>query len=160
MRAALLLSLVFAGTACRKEPTFVVRFDPIDQAPSVAAPVASQAGPGVDRAVAGAPSAAPTAAASDGGAGRASDVPVARKANDCKRASDCVLVPLDCCGCNQGGRQTAIARAKRQEHAAAQARCKDQMCMQMLSNDPSCSMAAGCVEGRCALVNAAATGAK
>ena len=60
---------------------------------------------------------------------------------ECKAAADCVVEPLDCCDCANGGKQHAIAKktaaAAKSAHAA---KCKAQMCTMMLSTDPSCGM--------------------
>jgi len=48
---------------------------------------------------------------------------------DCKVDSDCALVPADCCGCSNGGKQKAIpAREKAKYERERQARCADTLC--------------------------------
>jgi hypothetical protein len=73
----------------------------------------------------------------------------------CKADSDCVLVPTDCCGCNNGGKQKAIpARAKASYERARQARCADTMCAAVVSTDSSCAATtAVCKEGQCSLAS-------
>lgn len=70
----------------------------------------------------------------------------------CKKDADCVLVPDDCCSCTEGGKQHAIARSgKRAYEATRNKRCAGTMCMQMMSQDPSCSKRAVCNAGSCDL---------
>jgi hypothetical protein len=74
-------------------------------------------------------------------------------AAECKTAADCVLEPLECCDCANGGKQHAIAKKGLAAAKAAHAeKCKTQMCTMMLSTDPSCGQRADCVEGQCVMV--------
>ena len=140
-RAVIILSLLSCFVGCREEPTIVIKFEPNDMA-KVARPadmtVAAAAKP-ADLAVA----AAPTAEKKKG------------KAAECKVAADCVLEPLDCCDCANGGKQHAIAKKAAAAAKAARAeRCKAQMCTMMLSTDPSCGQRADCVDGACVMAAA------
>jgi hypothetical protein len=71
---------------------------------------------------------------------------------DCKTDADCVLVPDDCCSCNQGGKQRAIPKKQKDSYEKdRKKRCADTQCMQMMSQDPSCSQHAFCGAGICEL---------
>ncbi len=73
--------------------------------------------------------------------------------SSCKSKDDCVLIKADCCGCTRGGKQRAVNKnaAKGMFDSMAQA-CKDTMCMQMISTDPSCAQSLACVDGECKLL--------
>src|SRR5664279_1020042 len=59
---------------------------------------------------------------------------------DCKTDEDCVVVPDDCCGCEQGGKQRAIARKQRDAYEKdRKKRCANTECIEMMSQDPSCT---------------------
>ena len=71
---------------------------------------------------------------------------------DCKTDADCVLVPDDCCSCNQGGKQRAIPKKQKDGYEKdRKKRCADTQCMEMMSQDPSCSQHAFCGAGICEL---------
>ena len=71
---------------------------------------------------------------------------------DCKTDADCVLVPDDCCSCNQGGKQRAIPKKQKDTYEKdRKKRCADTQCMEMMSQDPSCSQHAFCGAGICEL---------
>jgi len=73
-------------------------------------------------------------------------------AADCKTDTDCVLVPDDCCSCNQGGKQRAIPKKQKDTYEKdRKKRCADTQCMEMMSQDPSCSQHAFCAAGICEL---------
>ena len=73
-------------------------------------------------------------------------------AADCKADTDCVLVPDDCCSCNQGGKQRAIPKKQKDSYEKdRKKRCADTQCMEMMSQDPSCSQHAFCAAGICEL---------
>ncbi len=73
-------------------------------------------------------------------------------AADCKTDADCVLVPDDCCSCNQGGKQRAIPKKQKDSYEKdRKKRCADTQCMEMMSQDPSCSQHAFCGAGICEL---------
>jgi hypothetical protein len=138
---ALLASLAFLG--CREEPTIVIKFETNDLAGVAVAKPADMT----------------TAAA------KPADLAVAAvekkkkkekgKAPECKVAADCVVEPLDCCDCANGGKQHAIAKkAAAAGKAARVERCKAKMCTMMLSTDPSCGQRADCVDGACVLAAA------
>ncbi len=71
----------------------------------------------------------------------------------CKVDSDCTLVPADCCGCEDGGKQKAIpVRDEARYQKARRARCAETMCSAVVSQDSSCAItAAVCKEGQCSL---------
>lgn len=71
---------------------------------------------------------------------------------DCKTDADCVAVPDDCCSCNQGGKQRAIPKKQKDTYEKdRKKRCADTQCMEMMSQDPSCSQHAFCGAGICEL---------
>jgi hypothetical protein len=71
---------------------------------------------------------------------------------ECKVAADCVVEPLECCDCANGGKQHAVTKkAAAAGKAAHDAKCKTKMCTMMLSTDPSCGMRADCVDGACVM---------
>jgi len=71
---------------------------------------------------------------------------------DCKTDKDCVVVPDDCCSCNQGGKQRAIPKKQKDTYEKdRKKRCADTQCMEMISQDPSCSQHAFCGAGICEL---------
>ncbi len=80
---------------------------------------------------------------------------ITEKDQQCESDLDCVLVSADCCGCHQGGRQTAISKKALNKVAKARAYgCSETLCMQMLSKDASCrAKKAKCIAGVCALLN-------
>jgi hypothetical protein len=120
--------LLVAG--CREEPTIVIKFEPNDLAAKAAAPA-----PVVDAAAVAAPKAVEPAAA------------------DCKTAADCAVVDEECCNCASGGKQVVIAKSAAAAYKSKMSsKCKGTACVAMLSNDPSCGKVAGCVSGKCALV--------
>jgi hypothetical protein len=134
---ALLFGALLIG--CREEPTIVIKFEPNDLAG--AAVTARPAD------MAAAPKPAPPA-----------DMTVAAKkkkgaAPECKVAADCVVEPIECCDCANGGKQEAVTKkAAAASKKARAAECKTKMCTMMLSTDPTCGMRADCVEGACTLV--------
>lgn len=68
----------------------------------------------------------------------------------CAADADCVMVPADCCGCSAGGKQRALPRSEEaRDRREREQRCRDTLCPQVLSNDPSCRATARCVAGRC-----------
>jgi hypothetical protein len=131
----LLLASVVAVAACREEPTIVIKFEPND--------LAGAAKP-ADLATAPKPPVADMAVA----------VVEKKKGGkpECKVAADCVVEPVDCCDCANGGKQHAIAKKAAAKAKAARAeRCKTAMCTMMLSTDPSCGERAACVDGQCVM---------
>ena len=136
--AVVLFSLTFGVAGCREEPTIVIKFEPND--------------------LAGASKPADMSLM----AAKAADLAVAEKrapekkrgaAVECKAAGDCVLEPLDCCDCANGGKQHAIAKKLAAASKAARAdKCKTKMCTMMLSTDPSCGQRAECVDGACVMM--------
>ena len=133
--------LVFAAlfsAGCREEPTIVITFAPQDGSvkggladlsrPSDLARAPDLAGVGV----------APAATAND--------------RDPCTKDADCALAKADCCGCEAGGKARAIGHARLTAWAKDLAtHCATTMCAEMISHDASCSKAAVCADGRCAL---------
>jgi hypothetical protein len=77
----------------------------------------------------------------------------------CKADGDCVTTAGDCCGCNAGGMQAVVTRAKLDEFEAARTRrCTEAMCIAMMSAHPSCRQEARCVGGSCRLVDPPTSG--
>lgn len=71
---------------------------------------------------------------------------------DCKKDSDCVVVPDDCCACNQGGKQHAIPKKEKDAYEKARKkRCTGTMCTEAMSQDASCTKRAFCGAGICEL---------
>lgn len=72
------------------------------------------------------------------------------KYTTCQTDQDCVLVNADPCGCTQGGSQTAINVDYQKEFLAQFP--QDVMCIQVMSNDPSCEATQTvCVNNTCEL---------
>lgn len=70
----------------------------------------------------------------------------------CQHDSDCMAIKENCCGCNQGGKQKAIAKINKNIWTRyLDARCGDMMCMQIISHHPSCSQLPACINGHCQL---------
>jgi hypothetical protein len=70
----------------------------------------------------------------------------------CANNADCTVVKEDCCGCSQGGKQKAIAKSLVKGFISElDAKCGDMMCIQMISNDPSCKKSAVCRDGQCVM---------
>ena len=81
---------------------------------------------------------------------RARKAPAATE--DCKKDTDCVVVPDDCCSCNEGGKQHAIPKRDKESYEKARKqRCAAQACAEVMSQDPSCSKRAFCGAGICEL---------
>jgi hypothetical protein len=136
-------SLALVLVSCSREEPIVIRFEARDLA-----------GPAAARGDSAADAAAPRDASShDAAAARPLDAGLARAGRpECAAAADCVVVPLDCCDCANGGKQTALPKARRAAYEAARAkRCKGTMCTQMLSTDSSCGKRAACESGHCVL---------
>jgi len=139
--AAVLLSLSSLGVVgCREEPTIVIKFEPNDLA-GAAKPADLGAAPKpADLAVVAVEKKKPKAAGT---------------AAECKVAADCVVEPVDCCDCANGGRQHAVPKKQLAKVKAERAkRCKNAMCTMMLSTDPSCGQRADCVDGACVMAAA------
>jgi hypothetical protein len=77
----------------------------------------------------------------------------------CQADSDCMLTQADCCGCTSGGKNIAIAKAYDATwNGELSANCKNVACVQVISQDPSCTSQAVCDNNNCALkANAPAT---
>jgi hypothetical protein len=137
-RLGLLIVVVFAAFGgCREEPTIVIKFEPNDMTGTAVAKAADL-----------------------GAAPKPADMTVVAEAKpekkkgpaECKRAADCVVEPLECCDCANGGKQHAVSKkAAAAAKAAHAAKCKAAMCTMMLSTDPSCGMRADCVDGACVM---------
>jgi len=137
-RLAAVFALVFVVVGCREEPTIVIKFEPND----MTGHAATAAKPSD---LATAPKPADMAAAT---------VEKKKPAKaECKTAADCVVEPVECCDCANGGKQHAIAKKHAAASKAARAeKCKAKMCTMMLSTDPSCGQRADCVDGQCVMV--------
>jgi hypothetical protein len=135
---AVVLFSVFCGlVGCREEPTIVIKFEPNDLA-----------GTAKPRDLATAPDLATAAVEKKAPPEKKKGAPA-----ECKAAADCVLEPLDCCDCANGGKQHAISKKVAAATKAARAeKCKSTMCTMMLSTDPSCGQRADCVDGQCVMV--------
>jgi hypothetical protein len=142
MRAALTCLIVLVALAgCRKEPTIVIKFEPNDLASVAPAAVAGDA-------------ASPPATVADAAAGAEAPQPAAPAGPpECKKPADCEVIPVECCGCNAGGAQMAVPKARvaalKKERAK---KCKGTVCAQMMSQDPSCLQVPTCKDGRCVLI--------
>ena len=132
-------ALLFVVVGCREEPTIVIKFEPNDMTGHAVAAKPS------DLATAPKPADMATAVAEKKKGGKP----------ECKVAADCVVEPLECCDCANGGKQHAIAKKAAAAAKAARAeKCKAKMCTMMLSTDPSCGQRAACVEGQCVMAAA------
>jgi hypothetical protein len=70
----------------------------------------------------------------------------------CNTDTDCTVVKDDCCGCNQGGKQRAIAINGSQAWLDKLASdCADTFCAQVISRDASCGKKAVCLKSQCQL---------
>lgn len=127
-------------SACRDEPTIVIKFEPNDLSGSKPADLAPR----------------PNAEAHPADLGTAKKVVTSKappKSAECKIAADCVVEPTDCCDCANGGMQHAVAKkAAPAANAARAEKCKRAVCTMMLSTDPSCGQRADCVHGACVMV--------
>jgi hypothetical protein len=71
---------------------------------------------------------------------------------ECEKDEDCTLVQADCCGCNQGGQNTAVAKKDGENWLSELlAGCHETICPQVISEHPSCYSQAICTDGKCAL---------
>ena len=72
----------------------------------------------------------------------------------CDKDADCAIARADCCGCDEGGKARAVAKKGLAAWTSTlSARCKDTLCAQMISPDPTCHQVAACREHRCMLVD-------
>jgi hypothetical protein len=141
-RASVAVAFVLLVVGCREEPTIVIKFEPNDLGKSaVAAKVA-------DMAEAAKPPADMTVVAEKAPPGKKKGA-----AAECKAAADCVVAPLECCDCANGGKQHAVSKKIAAATKAARAqKCKTAVCTMMLSTDPSCGQRADCVDGACVMI--------
>src|SRR5437868_335577 len=59
---------------------------------------------------------------------------------ECQADTECVLVADGCCGCSEGGKQRAVPRKGRDAYEKKRkAVCRETMCPQLMSEDPSCT---------------------
>ena len=149
-----LVPALLSLAGCKQEPTIVIKFEPNDMTGAKAAAPSDLAA----RAPAdlGSRASAPGAATKNAVASKADRGKAAGKkpAAECKVAADCVVEPLDCCDCANGGRQHAIPKKlAAASKAARQTRCKHTACTMMLSTDPTCGQRPDCVDGACVMVN-------
>ena len=78
--------------------------------------------------------------------------PAPAASTDCKTDKDCVLVPDDCCTCEQGGKQRAIPKKQKDGYEKdRKKRCAKTECIEMMSQDPSCTQKPFCGAGICEL---------
>src|SRR4051812_2587343 len=134
---AAVFALVLCAVGCREEPTIVIKFEPNDMTGHAVVTKPAD--------LATAPTPPDMAAAAVG-----KKKPPAKP--ECKTAADCVVEPLDCCDCANGGKQHAVAKKVAAASKAARAeKCKGKMCTMMLSTDPSCGERAACVDGACVM---------
>lgn len=70
---------------------------------------------------------------------------------ECKADADCVLTPRFCCGCTANGAMVGIHKDKLQDVLYRRVvACKEYVCAQAMSTDPSCEAArAVCRAGKC-----------
>jgi hypothetical protein len=74
-------------------------------------------------------------------------------ATGCLQADDCVRVRADCCGCDHGGRDTAVLRQDAGAHDAA-LQCPDRpLCPRASTCDPAATLQ--CIQRRCVLSSVA-----
>ncbi len=141
--------VVVAG--CREEPTIVIKFEPNDLAGRAATPTPGVARPGdLGAAAATTP---PDLGAAKTAAPATKEGKKKGGGGECKVAADCVVVPLECCDCANGGKQHAISKKRAAAEKASRAeKCKTAVCTMMLSTDPSCGQRADCVDGACVMV--------
>lgn len=72
--------------------------------------------------------------------------------HSCAKNDDCVVLTKGCCGCRNGGAVMAVSRMHARTIANKQREeCADKVCMQVISNDASCSKEAACENGECVL---------
>jgi len=77
--------------------------------------------------------------------------------DDCKKDSDCTVVPDDCCPCSSGGAQRAIPKKDKESYEKdRKKRCTGTMCAEVVSPHPSCAQRAFCGAGICELGDAPA----
>ncbi len=67
------------------------------------------------------------------------------EATECTVAEDCVVVPADCCGCEQGGNDTAVPLGAEEEHIGG-LMCDDPVCPGFSTCEGG---SAGCLGGTC-----------
>jgi hypothetical protein len=80
---------------------------------------------------------------------------------DCKKDTDCVAAQDDCCSCNQGGKQHAIPKkdqAAYEKDRKKRCAAAGTECIEVMSQDPSCSQRPFCAAGICELGDAPAEG--
>lgn len=76
------------------------------------------------------------------------------KMKKCSVDEDCILINTDCCGCNSGGKNTAINKAFQQDwRNYLSCETKSVVCPAVMSNDPSCSenATAACIQEKCSV---------
>ena len=72
--------------------------------------------------------------------------------DDCKKDTDCVAVPDDCCPCSEGGKQRAIPKkGKTVYEKDRHKRCEGTACTEVMSQDATCAQRAFCAAGICEL---------
>jgi hypothetical protein len=142
MLAAMVGMVATGCNGCHEEPTIVIRFEPTDADVKPPSPIGIPS-----------PMATPTPSPSSLGGAPLGGSPKKSAKKECKAATDCVVVPEECCDCANGGKQHAIPKAELAAAKASRAvKCKHAMCTMMFSTDPTCGMRADCVSGQCAMV--------
>jgi hypothetical protein len=140
---------VVGGAGCREEPTIVIKFEPNDMSGGKRADLGTVATAAAKPADLGAAPADLAVAAKKGPAGKTQKGAAA----ECKVAADCVIEPIECCDCANGGKQHVVTKKVAvATRAARAAKCKTAVCTMMLSTDPSCGQRADCVDGACVMV--------
>jgi hypothetical protein len=70
----------------------------------------------------------------------------------CQTNGECIKVDAGCCGCNEGGEAIAIHEDRKDSwEKQLEENCTDVMCPQVISNHPSCSKEAICLNNECIL---------
>jgi hypothetical protein len=79
----------------------------------------------------------------------------AASTDDCKKDSDCAVVPDDCCPCNQGGALRALPKKQKDAYEKdRKKRCAGTLCTEVMSQDPTCVQHPFCGAGICELEDA------
>jgi hypothetical protein len=139
-------------SGCKQEPTIVIKFEPNDMTGAKRESRADLAPPAVADFAAHPPDLAPAAKKSGPGRSGVGKATGKKAEAECRVAADCVVEPLDCCDCANGGKQHAIPKKQAAaSKSARQARCKHTVCTMMLSTDPTCGQRPDCVDGACVM---------
>jgi hypothetical protein len=75
-----------------------------------------------------------------------------KQKGECNKNTDCVAIKVDCCDCNQGGKLRAVPKSvMKHELEKLLIECSDVVCLQMISQEPSCKQKAVCRSGHCVM---------